>query len=679
VAALSAVAAVSGVGLAAPATARADNPGVAISIDSVTPTVWASGATLSINGSVTNNTGANLTGARVVLWASTTAITTVKDFDAALTADAASPTGAIVPGTQASAQLGADSGGVLTAGEQDNFTIQGQPKLTTAGAAYLVGVQVLDSRGQVLARARVSLAVTMDSSPAPGALVVPLTSRPSLVTPGDPTANPPVPAVFSDDHLADDLQGSLGQAIALAGRPGVTALIDPALVDALTQMADGYVVAADGAATTTPGTAQTAAKAALTSIDTIAGGNAYRLPNYDPDIVALAALPQAAAVLAAASQPPTDGPLAALPLAVVADGAVTDQTAALVDGVKPTVVLSDALQGATVQAGADGVTWVALTPPAPLSPTGPAPDFGGAATLQPPLNRTALITIAEAQGTPIVTMATTAADVKAAADWLDAGGATKGLTVMLGSLAPSPIAWQTGATASAPSPDLLAAVTQTQQNLALLSGLGNQPQAAADLGNQVLPGAVSSTWNGDWASALGWLQQATADLSAKTGGGSVSLHVAGQWMLSSRDNRVPITITNDMGMPVNVRVLFTSENPARLSVPETDVVVVAPKASASVIVNPLAEANGSVQVTVTLVTANGDMIGAPQDVQVTTTSAGRLGWVIIIGAGLAFVILTSLRVRQVRRQRVKSKMDAIAAETPVDQPDEPEGGETGAK
>jgi len=673
VAAASAAVVLIGVGLAGPATARADDPGVALSVASVTPNVWVPGATLAISGAVTNNTGAALSGAHVVLWASTTALTTVADFDAALAADPATPAGAVVPG--AGVALGADEGGNLPDGAQASFTVTGQPRLTTAGAAYLVGVQVLDSHGYVLARARVGLAVAADDQPTAGALVVPLTSRPSLVTPGDPKADPPIPAVFSDDHLADDLQGSLGQSIALAGQPGVTALLDPALVDELTQMADGYVVAAGTDATPTPGAGQDAAKAALTSIYSIAGGNAYRLPNYDPDIVALAGLPQAAAVLADACQAPTDGVLAILPLAVVANGAVTDQVAALVDGVKPAVVLSDALQGATVQQVADGVPWVALTPAAPLSPTGPGPDFGGAATLQPPLNRTALLTIAEAQGTPIVTMATTADDVTAAADWLDAGGATGGLTGVLATLAPSPIAWQAGATASAPSPDLLAAVAQTQQNLALLADLGNQPQVAADLGNQVLPGAVSSAWDGDWASALGWFQQATADLTARASGGSVSLHVAGQWMLSSRDNRVPITITNDMAMPVNVRVRFDSENPARLNVPETDVVTVAPKASSTVIVNPLAEANGSVQVTVALVTINNAPVGVPQVVQVTTTSAGRLGWVIIIGAGLVFVILTSLRVRQVRRQRAKSKIDAMTPAAPPGAREPTEGGD----
>jgi len=672
-----------GVGLAGPAPARADNPGVALSIASMTPEIWTQGATLSISGTVTNNTDTNLTGARVVLWASTTAITKAADLDAALTADPTSPTGAAVAGDQAGVKLGADSGGVIPAGGQDTFTVQGQPKLTTPGAAYLVGVQVLDSRGQVLARARLTLANPTADGPGASALVVPLTSAPSLVTAGDATATPPVPAVFRDDHLADDLQGGLGQLIALVGQPGVTALIDPALVGALTQMAAGYDVATDGAATPTPGTGQDAAKKALTSIDAIAAdGNAYRLPNFSPDVVALAGLPQAASILAGAAQAPADGPLAGLGLAVVADGAITDQVRGLVDAVKPDVVLSDDLQGATQQDGDDGVPWVASTPSSTLSAiTGPAPDFGGAAGLQPALNRVALLNIAAAQGAPVVALATTADDVTAADDWMNAGGAPTGLRQLLGGLTPSAFDWRTDQPASTPSDELVSAVNATQQNLAMLADLGNQPQAATDLGNQVLPGAVASSWNGDWASALAWVQQATSDLSARTGSGSITLHVAGQWMLSSRDNRVPITITNDMGMPVNVRVQFASENPARLSVPETDVVIVAPKASATVIVNPLAEANGSVQVTVALVTINGHPIGEPQVVQVVTTSAGRMGWAIIIGAGLIFVILTSLRVRQVRRQRVKSKMEAMAPaatpEAPEDQADElTEGGKT---
>jgi len=638
------------VGLASPTSARADDPGVAVSIESMTPTLWASGSTLSISGAVANNTDADLRGARVVLWASTTAITTVADFDAALTGDPTSPTGQALVGAEASVPLG--TGGVLPSRTQASFTVQGQPKLATAGAAYLVGVQVVDSRGKVLSRARLMLTAPSDS-PAIGALVVPLTARPSLVTPGNPDADPPVPALFRDDGLADDLNGNLGKLIALAGQPGVTAVIDPALVDALTQLAAGYIVASDPGATATPGKGSDAAKAALTSIDTIiAGGNAYRSPSSDPDVAALMGLPQPASILAQATQVPSDA-LAALPVAVVAGGAITDQTRAVVDGVGPQVVLSDALQpSATLQAGDDGVPWVALTPSASISNlTGPLPDFGGAPALQPALNRTALLTIASAQGAPIVTLAD-AGDVASVNAWND--GKPAGLKQLLATLQPSPFDWRTDAPGSSPSPELITAVTQTQQDLAVLADLGNQQAAAGALGNRVLPGAVASSWSGDWPSALAWLQQSTSDLATQTDG-SVSLHVAAQWMLSSRDNRVPITITNDMGMPVSVMVRFESENPARLSIPDADAVTVPAKSSTTVIVNPLAEANGSVRVRVVLVTVNGNPVGVPQDVQVVTTSAGRMGWVIIIGAGLAFVILTSLRVRQVRRQRAGSK------------------------
>ncbi|MCL2654072.1 MAG: DUF6049 family protein, partial [Propionibacteriaceae bacterium] len=536
-------------------------------------------------------------------------------------------------------------------------------------------VQVLDSRGKVLARARLMLTVPAADGPVATALVVPLTSRPALVTPGSPDAKPATTAVFSDDHLAGDLGGDLGKLIAMAGQPGVTALIDPALVDALTQMAAGYSVAADAGtapapgAGPAPGTGQNAAKAALTSIAAIAAaGNAYRLPAFNPDVVALAALPQPDAILDRATKTPMVGSLAGLPLAVVADGAITDQVRTLVDGVKPALVLSDALQpSATVQTEDMGAPWVALTPSSTLNnSTGPLPDFGGASTLQVILNRTALLNIASVQGAPVVTMPTSSAEIAAASNWLNAGGTPTGLAHLAGGVQATSFDWRTDLQVAAPSPELTAAVAQTQQTLANLADLGNQPKQANDLGDRVLPGAVASPWNGDWASALAWLQQSTSDLAAQTSG-SVTLHVAGQWMLSSRDNRVPITITNDMGMPIYVRVRFTSENPARLSVPETDLVTVAAKSSATVVVNPQAEANGSVRVTVTLITVNGTRIDESQ-VQVVTTSAGRMGWVIIIGAGVVFVVLTSLRVRQVRRQRAKSKIEAMSPDA--------EGGDT---
>ena len=647
--------------VAGPAPALADDPGVAISLTTVTPNIWSQGATLSISGTVANNTGQSLTGARVVTWASSTASTTWKDLAAALAAPATAAKGVTLETASCAQDLSADTKGVLANGAQAPFTVQCSPNLPTAGAAYLVGVEVLSQRGQVLARARVALGVQAAGA-ALGALVVPLTSRPSLVSPAGTGHD--APAVFSDDHLASELSGTLGTLIALAGQPGVTALIDPMLTAALAQMAGGYVVAA-GDATPVPGKGQAAAQAALKSIDQIAaGGAAYRMPAGDPDVDALALLPQASSIMKLATKPPADSALASLPLAVLVRGAVGDDARTLIDGLAPSLVIADELQpDATLQADgqAGGATrWVALTPMSSLSDTtGPLPAFDGADALQPSFNRLARFVLAAGQGAPVVTLADDDASAGTAGAWLGAGWQPEALAKLVDGLTAAALDWSAGVPPVLPSPDLIAGVGQVQAQLSLWADLGDDQSASDALAARVLPGVAAAAWDGDWASALGWLQQATSELNAQVGTGDVTLYVAAQWHLSSSDNRVPITITNTMGIPVTVQVHFVSESPQRLTVPDTDFVTVEADNTAAVVVAPQASANGSVQVTATLVTRGGTTIGDAQQVQVIITAASRLGWIIIIGAGAAFVIATSLRVRQVRRQRLASRQASL--------------------
>jgi len=106
-----------------------------------------------------------------------------------------------------------------------------------------------------------------------------------------------------------------------------------------------------------------------------------------------------------------------------------------------------------------------------------------------------------------------------------------------------------------------------------------------------------------------------------------------------------------------VQVGFTSENPGRLNVPITEPVTIDPGATGSVVAMPQAYGNGSVSVKVQLFSLSGTVVGDSVRVQVVTTSAGRLGWMIIVGSGVAFVVATSLRVRQVRRTRKAASVD----------------------
>ena len=620
----------------------ADGDGAVVAITAVTPSLWHTGDMVQITGSVTNVTGNSLVGARLELWQGATPAKTLDAFDQALTA-APSDEGSVLA-TQALA--------AMTDGTSQAFTIGGTPSAlqAPAGSAFMIGIQVLDQAGEVLGRARLLLG---SGGQASGSLVVVLTTRPSMLKAAQHGSNP-APAVFMDDHLASDLRGGLGELLKLAQQPGVTPVIDPALVDDLTQMAAGYSVAPDVAATPAPGAGQADAAAALETIDAlIAQGDAFRALSGNPDLDAVAVQTPGQAIVSMAANLPDKNPLAPLPLAVVHAGKfITPGARALIDGLSPSVVVTHALKpSATVQGGAGAPPWVAATPLDTLrAMTGPSPDFSGAATVQPPLNRLARFVVAEGQGDPTVVLVDNAADAATASALIAAGWQPRPLSQVMTASA-SPFDWTNGAASTPPSAALTALVTRVNGYLSIWADLGDIDNAPGTAARRFLPGALSSGWQGDWAGAQAWLSQASATLAAQVGSGSVQLRVAPEWYLAAANNRMPVTIVNTMGIPVQVRVHFVSENEQRLSVPDTELVTIAPGDATTVQAAPRTSSNSSVQVTVCLVTSTGLPVGQCQTVQVVTTAFGRLGWIIIIGAGLAFVVATSLRVRQVRHQR----------------------------
>jgi len=294
--------------------------------------------------------------------------------------------------------------------------------------------------------------------------------------------------------------------------------------------------------------------------------------------------------------------------------------------------------------------WVAATPMAEAArlEAGPGPAFVDAGRAQAAMTRAAWFVVAAADGGPRVLLVTEGDDAVAAGEWLDAGWQPVGLAETLSGLGTVELEAVSGPGLPA---ELASKMATIQRQVGVLRDLGNDPELALAEGQRLLPAAVSTSWGGDWDLALEWLGWAADDLNVKVGSGGVELHVAAEWYLSSTDNRMPISVENNTGIPVTVQVGFASENPGRLSVPITAPVTIDPGATGSVVAMPQAHGNGSVSVKVQLFSLSGTTVGSPVTVQVVTTSAGRLGWMIIVGSGLAFVVATSLRVRQVRRSR----------------------------
>ncbi|MEL4356455.1 MULTISPECIES: DUF6049 family protein [unclassified Luteococcus] len=655
-----------GLGTVVVTPASADEPAtLSVSISELSPASGTPDQSVTIRGTVTNNTTTPMSAVQVHLWRSEDPIGDLETLDEVLRSDPANPLGRrmlsfekgnIFNITDVGDQRSQAFGGkqpkpTFAPGESAEFTVHStiaELGLAAPGA-YLTGVQVRGvpqgQENQTVGRARSLFVLSPPASGKlatlgkPAATVVLLNSRPSMVSAG----------VFSDDHLAGELRGRLSRLLKLAQTPDVTTLVDPALVDALTAMSKGYQVRSGR--TTQPGSAQAQqlAKDHLAALERVVrSGNAYRTLYGSPD-VSRAVAADRREVVTQAARPLTEGhPLAALPLAVVpAENRLDEASRELLAGLKPALVLAgNAATQTPVQRLADGSSSrvVAVRDNAYAGGPGPDPDTG-----QPQVTgRLQATQLLAPQGAVTLVSTTTQADAELApAPWRTRVALPKLLPRGLGPLFSPADTEQEPITVD---PVWLERLDAAEGDLQAWSEITRaaKPEALAQV---VLPQALSTAWEGNRKPALRWLDAARSQVGAVLTSDRVSLKVVGSFVTSSQDQEVPVTIRNGLTVPARVRILFTSENPQRIRVADTPVLTVGAGDSETVKVKVTSTANGQVGVQARLATPTGRLIGTPRQMTITATQAGRVGWIIIIASGAVFLAGTAIRIRQVQRER----------------------------
>ena len=272
-----------------PAVVRtADTAGVLpVTLRSMSPTVPTEADTVVISGTVTNTTANTARQVAVRLRLSPTPVRNRSEITDIL-AGAAGRTGVTVPGTKVAV---ADT---LEPGAHAAFTVSVPVSALhlprSAAEVVVLGVESRadidnDGQGQIqTGYTRTFLPwfpVSGQVSPTPVVWLFPLTSAPSRL--GDDT--------FLDDHLATEVsaKGRLTRLLdAAEGAPGaVSWVVDPALLESLQDMSDGYTVRRpDG--TSVPGTGAPAAAAWLARLARLTASAEVTASAYaDPDVVAL--------------------------------------------------------------------------------------------------------------------------------------------------------------------------------------------------------------------------------------------------------------------------------------------------------------------------------------------------------------------------------------------------------
>ncbi len=536
-------------------------------------------------------------------------------------------------------QLITNSTTAFAPGASRDFTITGtfaQLGFTTTAVDYAIGVDVVanadqSSRNDTVAQIRTFV-------PVPGLSTIPV--APIVVLSAPPTklgAN-----LFASEGLTAELTGRLNALLATAMNARFSWLIDPALLDEVRDQADGYLVA-DGTGAK-PGTGQQVAAEWLARFNTLEHARGGRTLFANPDTYGaqLNNVDQLAAwSKSATGNVPgiSDLPLIVLPSgnqmtpesSKFLAGASAAATAANNTGARgvlthsdaPTPILNVAHTTATEQASTDSTVRIterqlALAETLLCGPAGQARLMG---------------TVAEVNQ-----------NSQAQASWMTGLG-------LHGILATS--AKNSARLTDVKPPHLADAKFANLKSLASAYAGYNQLVPHSSLGTQ--PDAaylrtISTAWLADPGAGNAYSRALEWQIGPAASRDRVLLNASPHFLMSARSNQFPVTVTNELLEPIQVRVVISPSNPQRLQVPPSELITIAPGQSQTVNIHPEASANGLIGAEAHATDAAGRQVSKEIPLSIEVTDLGLIAWIIVGVSGAVLIGATAWRIRQVRRR-----------------------------
>ena len=629
--------------LVGPATpAAAVTPELKVELTSLRTTGSGKKTTAVLRGKVTNVGAQPAFGVRVVLWRSRDPITESAAFRSVLSGEN-QPWGALLYRTPDHYYSVSASDQAFNPGASAEFTVRGTLAdlgFTTPGGVYLFGVNVrgtadASSNFQTLAQSR-TFYVDAPAKKLPLTSIVVLSATPSKVRPN----------VFADERLLDELKGRLDSLLSLAGRSGMSWLVDPALIDEVTDMADGYDVV-DGKQTR-PGTGQDLAQDWLQRFRALPENHGGRTLFANPDVLGAEKNKAADVLQRAAAAASTVPELNKLPLVVLPyAGVVGPTTPAWLKGADAdAIAVTTAGRGPIVTAGPSGSTLLRIAPSATAA--GPGTENG-------PVQQAQRQYAEAIYGGGLIRLISTAEDAAADAATSPRWLSRTGLDKLLDDDPDGP-----AATLTLPAKTTTLPASRFRQYAGLADDFAGYRDLVPDsLLAADAPATLSRLISTDWIGASGagpWLAAVNSTVSSAAVDDQVLLSASPRVLMSSRSNEFPVTVINRLTEPIVVRVVFASDNPQRISIADTTLITVGPGQSQTVNVRPEASSNGLVNVTASLRTTSGKPIGHSTRIAVEVTDLGVIGWIIVIVSGVVMVATTALRIHQVRRKQREEEL-----------------------
>ena len=658
-----------------------------VDIRSQTPAVPTAADTLVIAGDVVNDTNATVSGASVRLRVSPTPVRSRSEIPTILAGDAGR-TGVVV--TDSTVEF-ADE---LVPGTRHHFVISvpvanlGLPQRDAA--VFVIGVEALvDTPGDGAGPVEQDFVRSfIPWFPVPGAVkptkvvwLYPLSSAPARLRDG----------IFLDDHLTGELSptGRLTRILkAAALHPQVVSwVVDPALLEAINDMADGYQVK-DSSGTTSAGAGQLAAARWLNTLRQLtASAEVTAIPYGNPDVVALHRagldVDVSLATTTAATLPArilgrgVANGLAWPPGAVTDDGALNVMRAAgsraiVLSGTQlvfdpsltytpsGSVDLAAGVSPLRAVVSDPQLTYFSSTEPSKK----PANYFGSTVQGQeflaelavsalelPSVSRT--LVIAPPVNWEIGTAGSTLINTIAGSEFARA----ETLSGLLASPPSDVPRNRLDYSAQAESHELrqsyLRDIGSARADLALIRAVA--PDAVGDSATSVeaaLTRAESASWRATPATGQRLVDASQNSIQADMA--RIRILSRAPVTLPGDQGVIPITLANDLNRPARVGVRLSSTPSVRFQAPDVPTVTLQPGQKQTLEVNARVVGTGPVDVNIQLLTPDGSSFGEPVSTQVRSAAyAHTAQWVVI--AFFAALVLLMVRGALARRTSERAR------------------------
>jgi hypothetical protein len=667
-----------------PAAAQEDAE-LRVELTRLSPTVVGPDSEIVFEGTVTNVSNRPLVRLQASIWRSLTPLTTRDQFDQAAGSEPTDPEGARMYSADtpnAFQDLYTESDPELPPGGSTTFRLStGAADFFSPGlaqnAVYLTGVHVRENGISTVGRTRTYLPVRVGADsdlqpdPRPGQSTIGTSTLVRLSSPPSMTRQ----RVFANEDLEESISpgGRLEALLSAAELPDSSYVVDPNLIAELRAMQAGYqVIDKDGGRAAGQGRA--AAKAWLdrfTELQTDHDG--YQSLYANPDLTSLVHAGRLDLVRAGQRSAETVPETSELPLLVTpADGAADRPTldAAQQLGADAVLLADTSVDGAgPLLRATGGPTILSYDTEVAAGGPGPEPSDTSVQLRQTSLADSYLDSIS---GDPeralgrlrLISDADQADGASAStAPWLE----PRGVDALLAE-DPEPLRSRLTYPEAAAGQELgkkqLNRISRVEENLRTYHDLLVEPGSTGTLIDQLLVRASSASWRGRRGAQNNYLDAQQFLLTTDDGkpvsiddladGTAIRVEGNEQVTLTGSSGQIPVTVVNELNVPVRVQLIAESPNRSRLqleNIPADALRPIGAGAKVPAQVAARAGSNGTLPVTLQLATSDGDRIGEPLTIRVNATQAGRIGWIIAVTAGIVLLGGVVLRIRQVAGER----------------------------